>query len=99
MIKKLGKFTYIIWSKFLEMFGNVKIFKWPMFLVYDPTVFSIDGCHMLKAINILKPGDIVLRGYDMYLDGLFIPDPLKYSHAGIYIGDGNVVHAVAKGTS
>lgn len=99
MIKKLGKLTYIVWSKFLEMFSNVKIFKWPMFIVYDPTVFSMDGAHMRKVLDIIQPGDIVLRGYDMYADGRFIDDPLKYSHGGLYIGNGQVIHAVAKGAS
>lgn len=34
---------YKIWSKFLTMFGNIKIFKWPLFLVYDPNYFNVGG--------------------------------------------------------
>jgi uncharacterized protein YycO len=46
-------------------------------------------------MNTIKPGDILLRGYDKYLDSKFIPDEKGYSHAGIYIGKNQVVHAIA----
>jgi len=42
---------------------------------------------------VIKPGDLILRAYECYLDGLFIPG--TYTHTGIYIGDGKVIHAVA----
>ena len=44
---------------------------------------------------MIKPGDVLLRGYNKYLDGKFIPDDKGYSHAGIYVGNNEVVHAVA----
>ena len=37
----------------------------------------------------------MLRGYNKYLDGKFIPDEKGYSHAGIYVGKNMVVHAVS----
>jgi uncharacterized protein YycO len=30
---------------------------------------------------------------------MFIPDPLSFSHAAIYIGNGKIIHAVAEGVS
>jgi len=48
-------------------------------------------------MNIIQDGDIIMRGYDCFLDGLLIPG--KYSHTGIYIGDGKMIHAVAEGVS
>jgi cell wall-associated NlpC family hydrolase len=50
-------------------------------------------------MDVIWPGDIVLRGYNHYLDGKFIPDPLKYSHGAIYVGDNTLIHAVAEGVS
>lgn len=50
---------------------------------------------MERLMDIVKPGDVLLRGYNKYLDGKFIPDPRCYSHAGIYIGHNEMVHAVA----
>lgn len=32
-----------IWVRFLEIFGNIKIFKYPMFVVYDPDYFKMNG--------------------------------------------------------
>lgn len=46
-------------------------------------------------MELVKPGDVILRGYNKYLDGKFIPDPRGYSHAGLYIGGNEMVHAVA----
>lgn len=95
----MKKILYKLWTKFLTAFGNVKIFKWPLFLVYDPDDFQVTGDKVLDIMDILWPGDIVLRGYNHYLDGKFIPDPLKYSHGAIYVGDNTLIHAVAEGVS
>lgn len=93
----MKKFLYKLNAKFLTWFGNIKIFRWPFFLIYDPTHFSMTGEKILQVRNILKPGDILLRGYSMYLDGMFVPG--DYSHGAIYAGNDIVVHAVAEGVS
>ena len=46
-------------------------------------------------MELLKPGDVLLRGYNKYLDGKFIPDERGYSHAGIYVGKHQVIHSVS----
>lgn len=86
-------FLYKIWSKFLTFFGDIKIFKFPMFIVYDPFYFKMTGEKILEAIEILEPGDCILRRYDSYLDSKFING--DYSHGAIYIGDNTIIHAVA----
>ena len=48
---------------------------------------------------MMKPGDIVLRGFNCYLDGYFIDDPLSYSHGAVYMGNDRIIHAVSKGVS
>lgn len=93
MKKAFAKF----WARFLIKFGNIKIYKFPMFIIYDPYEYAMDGEHMQKALDILKPGDVILRGYDHYMDGYFINDPLKYSHGAIYVGDNKIIHASATG--
>lgn len=93
----MKKFLYKLQARFLTAFGNIKAFKWPMFLVYDPTTFRMTGEKILRARDILRPGDVVLRGYSMYLDGMFIPG--DYSHGAVYVGDDTIVHAVAEGVS
>ena len=64
-------------------------------LAYDPDPFYVSGYDIEKILNLIRPGDVLLRGYNKYLDGKFIPDEKGYSHAGIYIGNNEVVHAVA----
>lgn len=66
-------FLYRIWSKFLTAFGNIKVFKWPFFIVYDPSYFKMTGDKILEVVSIMKPGDVILRGFDGYLDGKFVP--------------------------
>lgn len=88
---------YKHWVDILTAIGNIKVFKTPCFILYDPSEYdySIRGTAIRQINNLLQPGDICLRSYKHYLDGFLIPG--KYSHSGIYIGDNKVVHAVAEG--
>ena len=95
----MKKLLYTFVSKFLTWFGDIKVFPRPMFIVRDPEFFKMTGDKIIEVMEILKPGDIILRGYDYYLDGKFIPDKFKFSHGAIYIGDGKIIHAVAEGVS
>ena len=67
------------------MFGDIKVFKWPMFILYDPGSYRVKGEDMREVIQIIEPGDMLVRGYDNYLDGYFIPG--YFSHAGLYVGE------------
>ena len=101
----MKKTLYKIWSKFLTMFGNIKVFKWPFWIVYDPDDYQVTGQNVLDILNILKPGDIVIRGYNKCLDGKMIPNfknniiGIGFSHGAIYIGNNIIVHAAAEGVS
>ena len=101
----MKKLLYKIWSKFLIKFGNIKIFKWPMWIIYDPDDYQISGKNIFELMSILEPGDIILRGYRHYLDGKFIPNfPNNeigegFSHSAIYIGNMKIIHAVVEGVS
>ena len=88
MLKKLKRV-------FLTIFGDIKVFKWPFWLVYDPSLFKITGKHMREIDSILQIGDVICRKYVRYLDGYFIPG--EYSHSGVYVGEGKIIHAIAEG--
>lgn len=71
-------------DKFLTVFGDIKVFPFPMFVIYDPGSYRVNGEDIRKLISTVKPGDILVRGFKNYLDGYFIPG--FFSHAGMYVG-------------
>lgn len=80
---------------FLYVFGRIKVYKWPMFVVYDPQGYDVKADGIRKAMSIVKRGDILLRRYRNYLDGYFIPG--RFSHSGLYVGNGIIIHAMSGG--
>lgn len=76
--------TKRFYNGFLKVFGDIKVFKWPMFLIYDPGSYLVKGHDMREVLDMVQPGDILLRGYNNYLDGYFIPG--YFSHVGFYVG-------------
>ena len=93
----MKKIFYKLWSGFLTVFGNIKVFRFPLWLVYDPDDFEITGEKTAQMLNMLEPGDIVVRGFKHYADGKFIPSRTGWSHGAIYVGDWKIVHAVSSG--
>jgi len=89
------KFIYKIKQMFLTIFGDIQYSKFPMFFYYKPCGYKIKGYDTRKVIEVIKPGDIVLRKYNNYIDGKFIPG--DYSHSGIYVGNNQVIHMLAEG--
>lgn len=81
----------------LNVLGDMKIYRFPFFIIYDPTTFRVKGSHTREAMEALMPGDVLHRKYVNYMDGYLIPG--KFSHSGIYVGGGKVVHAMAEGVS
>ena len=47
------KTLYKIWSKFLTMFGDIKVFKWPLWIVYDPDDFEVTGEKTAQMLKLL----------------------------------------------
>jgi len=71
-------------DKLLTMFGDLKVYPWPMFALYDPGSYAVKGEDVRQLIGVVQPGDIFVRGFLRYLDGYFIPGYL--SHVGLYLG-------------
>ena len=62
-----------VYNGFVKVFGDIKVFKFPLFAVYDPGGYKVKGEDIREVIQKLRPGDILIRGYENYLDGYFIP--------------------------
>jgi hypothetical protein len=86
---------YNLKRKLLTVFGDIKYSLIPPMLYYCPVTFKVTGFDTRHAMHSLRAGDLIQRGYSSYLDGIFIPG--KFSHTGIYVGDGKVIHAIAEG--
>lgn len=96
----MGGLFYGIKRAILTVFGDVKVYRWPSFVIYHPTSFRIKGKDSRDIMENIRPGDVIMRSYDDYLDGYFIPKGESgCSHSGLYIGDNMVVHSVAEGSS
>jgi len=79
------KISSLIRNSFLTFFGDIKVYKFPFFILYDPGSYKVKGFEIRKVIDTIEPGDILIRGYSNYLDGAFIPG--FFSHAGLYLGE------------
>ena len=80
---------------FLCILGKIKIYPWPMFVIYSPRGYDIRADRIRLAMRLARKGDVFVRRYKNYLDGFFIPG--RFTHSGIYIGAGKIVHAMSDG--
>jgi hypothetical protein len=71
-------------DRLLTIFGDIKVFKHPLFLVYDPGGYRVRGRDLRCLVDLLQPGDVLVRGFSAYLDGKLIPG--HFSHAALYLG-------------
>lgn len=101
ILVKIHNFRYYIWQIILNTIGNIKVFKYPMFLnLYYQTYEFIKYGNYYEVKDLVKPGDILLRSYKGYISSYLIGG--KASHAALYIGDHDggteeIVHAIGKG--
>jgi len=86
---------YKIKTAIIKWFGNIQIFKYPTFIMFGRTAYEMKGEDVRDVLNIIKPGDILLRRYNHYLSGLMIPG--YYTHASIYIGNDKIIHMLGDG--
>jgi len=95
-------------SAFMAWFGTLKLFRndggspevklhWPSrFLVENPRGYRISGTDLRQILSLLQSGDILLRGYEGYIDGEFIRrsslsaqrefKPGWFTHVALYMG-------------
>ena len=86
---------YNIKSAAIGWFGNILVYKYPLFIQLGHTAYKINGKHQREILDCLEPGDVLLRRYDNYLSGLILPG--YFTHAAIYIGDNKIIHMLGDG--
>jgi hypothetical protein len=74
--------------------------KHPFWFIVNATTFRLKGKHYRQVEQIIKPGDILIRRFEGYVDKFLIPG--WWNHAGLYCGEVNgkshqVIHAISDG--
>jgi hypothetical protein len=77
-------------EKVFAISANLKLSKWPLFLAYQPRSFALKGSHTREVMKKVQFGDVLVRSYNGYLDGLFVPG--TFSHVGFYLGPVTEAH-------
>lgn len=84
-------------ARIIDVLYRAKVSMFPMWFLYLPRPLQVTGHQVTRVLSILKPGDIILTGCDRWAMQHLIPNEFGYTHAGIYIGDSQVVHAAVDG--
>ncbi len=71
-------------EKVFTALGQIKLSKSPLFLAYRPRSFALKGSQVREVMKKVQFGDVLVRSYNNYLDGFFIPG--TFTHVGFYLG-------------
>lgn len=77
-------------GKFWNVLGDIKVSKMPFFMIYRPRSFALKGSHTREVMKLVKPGDILVRSFNHYLNNYFMPGTFK--HVGFYLSEVNEQH-------
>lgn len=85
---------YELKVKLIDFFADIRLYNFGIIL-WGESSYHVKGPDMREVLNVLKPGDILLRKHMHYLGSMVIPG--YWTHAAIYIGEDHVVHVRSKG--
>ena len=71
-------------EKLLTGCSHLKISLWPPLLAYKPRGHMLKAIHLRDIMKKVQPGDILVRTFNNYVDGFFIPG--TFTHVGFYMG-------------
>ena len=97
----LDKWTLMVhdkkwWKWVLRVIADIRLY-WGGLVLFGPSSYQIKGPHMREILNILKPGDVLLRRYSHYVGSRMVPG--FWSHAAVYVGNNDVIHMLGKGAA
>lgn len=90
----INNLFYRMKSKFMAWFSDIRLY--PLGLVlYGKTSYQIKGTDIRFILNMIKPGDVLLRRYNHFIGSMLVPG--HFSHVGLYVGDNSVYHMTFTG--
>lgn len=78
----------------VDFFGGIKVYTGGLIL-FGSSSYKMKGDDVRKVLDIIEPGDILVDRRDHYVSNWFIEG--SFSHAGLYVGDGRVIHVITDG--
>jgi len=91
---------YLLKKRLFTFIGDIRWsgLKRPLWLTINALSYQLKGKHYRSVGKVIRPGDILIRRFEGYLDKIFIPG--YWNHAGIYVGkDEDGCHLVIHATS
>ncbi len=85
---------YDMKAKLLNFLCDIRIYKGG-FVLFGNSSYNVKGPDMRQVLNIIKPGDVLLRRYSHYIGSITIPG--YFSHVALYVGDDKVIHMLGCG--
>lgn len=85
---------YELKSKAIDLVADIRLY-WFGIILWGDSSYQIKGPDMRAILNVLEPGDILLRKHKAYLGSMFIPG--YWTHAAFYAGEDKVIHVRSKG--
>lgn len=85
---------YNIKAAIISWFADIRIYKGG-FILFGESSYQLKGDAIREILNLIQPGDILLRRYSHYVGSLMVPG--HFSHAAIYVGDNNIIHMLGEG--
>ena len=86
--------VYNIKSKVIYFFAHIRLY-WLGFMLFGDPACKIKGPHMRAILDVLQPGDVLLRRFSNTLGSMLTPG--YFSHAAFYFGDNKVIHMLGDG--
>ncbi|BAP56405.1 hypothetical protein THII_2108 [Thioploca ingrica] len=77
-------------QRVLKLSNATQVVKRPPFIIYRPHHFALNGTHTREIMELVEPGDILVRYFNHYLSRLLIRG--TFTHVGFYLGEVNETH-------
>jgi cell wall-associated NlpC family hydrolase len=82
-------------KKVLNFVADIRVYPGG-FILFGDSSYKVKGPDMRIVLDLIQPGDILLRRYDHYL-GSTIGIPGHFSHSALYAGGNKIIHMLGKG--